>query len=43
MAINKYVNEISEDFVIYASFENGEWYPFEPNTNTKEFLIKRKK
>jgi len=42
MAINKYVNEISEDFVVYASLENGEWYPFESNINTKEFLIRRK-
>lgn len=42
MAINKYIEEINEDFFVYASLENGEWYPFEPSTKTQEFLIKRK-
>lgn len=41
MAINKYFEEISNDFVIYASLEDGEWYPFQPNIITQEFLIQR--
>jgi hypothetical protein len=42
MAINKYYKEISKDFFIYISLEDEEWYPFEPNTKTKKFLIQRK-
>jgi hypothetical protein len=42
MAINKFQKEINKDFVIYISLEDGEWYPFESNTKTKEFLIKKK-
>jgi len=41
MAINKYIEEISKDFAIYISLEDGEWYPFQPNTETQEFLIQR--
>ncbi len=42
MAINKYYREINEDFVLYTSSKDGEWYPFESNVKTKEFLIQRK-
>lgn len=42
MAINKHYIEINKDFYVYASLGNGEWYPFEPNTKTQEFLIQRK-
>jgi hypothetical protein len=43
MAINKHIQEIEKDFVIYILLEDGEWYPFEPNTNNSAFLIQRKK
>lgn len=42
MAINKYIQEIEKDFVIYILLEDGEWYPFKPNTNNSAFLIQRK-
>jgi hypothetical protein len=43
MAINKHIQEIEKDFVVYILLEDGEWYPFEPNTNNSAFLIQRKK
>jgi hypothetical protein len=42
MAINKYIEEINKDFIIYTSLEDGEWYPFESSTNNQKFLIQRK-
>lgn len=42
MAINKYFEELSQDFNIYISKGSEEWYFFEPNTKTTEFLIQRK-
>ncbi len=42
MAINKYIEEINEDFIVYTSLEDEEWYPFEPDTNNQKFLIQRK-
>ena len=42
MAINKYIEEINKDFIVYTSLEDEEWYPFEPNTTNQQFLIRRK-
>jgi len=42
MVVNKHIKEINKDFFVYTSLGNGEWYPFESNTKTQEFLIKRK-
>jgi hypothetical protein len=42
MAINKRYKVINEDFYVYTSLGDGEWYLFESNTKTKEFLIQRK-
>ena len=37
MAINKYFEELNEDFNIYISKGSEEWYLFEPNTKTTNF------
>ncbi len=42
MSINKYIEEIDKDFIVYTSLEDEEWYPFEPNTTNQQFLIRRK-
>jgi hypothetical protein len=42
MAINKYFQEITKDFVIYTLSEDNEWQPFKSNSITEAFLIKRK-
>jgi hypothetical protein len=42
MAINKYIQEIEKDFVIYVLSEDYEWYPFTSNSTSQAFLIKRK-
>ncbi|MEN9610409.1 MAG: hypothetical protein RLZZ628_1223 [Bacteroidota bacterium] len=40
MAINKYYNDIVQDFYVYGLL-NGVWRPFKANGNYKAFLIKK--
>ena len=41
MGISKYLDEISEDFIV-RGLQNNIWKPFKPNGNYKAFLINRK-
>ncbi len=42
MAINKYHEEIDEDFVVYTSPNGEDWYLFDSKTKNQLLLIKRK-
>ena len=41
MGINKYLNEVENDFEIYGELENN-WCVFDKGTDFEEFVVKRK-